>query len=708
MDETSRSSAQSKEYDVVPRAHRLIRGLTWLYAGATLTVGVWLFLGMLPASVAPAMAREWIVGGLGAVVLPTLLAALTGSLAALVLTGTRIQYAAAMEAQGTETRAEADAGVEAPTPRFSLAGLAGLAAVFATRGGLSTWDQRIEKFFGAKSRAIPYYHSIKANPGFAARQGQAFIVTTGAVLVWLAERWLLPAHASSTVKAAASVGIAGVGGAFALAFVSLVAERFVKEFPEPQLPEAPTVRRLLLFTTFVLVAAACLEMGRSVGVTWVRWPVWVVAHLPVLVMLELALRALGRLFLPAPLPSAATAVTDSLLAALITGGPRAPVVLLRTHLGLDFSRNWAVVFLSKALLPAIFATGLLCWGLSGVKLINIDQRGVYERFGAPVAVFGPGLHMLLPWPFGRLRPVEYGAIHSVAIGVDQSAPPEEGISVGAEAPPPLSLNRLWESSHPDQAHYLVPSLGTGPQGFQSVDTEIHVLYRVGLTDSAALQSVYAVADPESLIRDDASRLVLSFFNSRTLDEVIGARRENVAGELRDQLAADVDSQHAGIDIVSVLIEEIHPPVGAAAAYHAVQAAEINATASIFDEQAKAELTEGNAQQQAYQTTTAADAKAAETLHVADAAAYRFNADRRAFTAGGKAFLMEHYYSNLDEALSKIPVTIIDYRLNPADGPILDLRTPAASTGAAAAPLIPEIEGEHAPAEPVIPGTEEEH
>ncbi|MGH7068842.1 MAG: SPFH domain-containing protein [Acetobacteraceae bacterium] len=377
--------------------------------------------------------------------------------------------------------------------------------------------------------------------------------------------------------------------------------------------------------------------------------------------------------------------------ALITGGPRAPGILLRTHLGLDFSRSWAVAFLRKAFLPAVFGTGLLCWGLSGVKLIDLGHRGVYERFGAPVAVLGPGLHMLPPWPIGRLRPVEYGEIHSVAIGVNQ-AEPYKSISVGAEAPAPLSLNRLWESSHPGQAYYLVPSTSTGPQGFQSVDTEISVLYRVGLTNSAALESVYAVADPESLIRDEAGRLVLRFFSSRTLEEVIGARRENVGGALRDQLAADIDSDHAGIDIVSVLIEEIHPPVGAAAAYHAVQAAQINATATIFDEQARAELTAGSAQQEAYQTTTAADAKAAEIQHSADAAAYRFNADRRAFAAGGKAFLLERFYGNLDAALSKIPVTIIDNRLSSAEGPIIDLRTTAASIGAhgpaAVVPAIP--------------------
>ncbi len=62
-----------------------------------------------------------------------------------------------------------------------------------------------------------------------------------------------------------------------------------------------------------------------------------------------------------------------------------------------------------------------------------------------MGVLGPGLHVLLPWPLGRLRPVEYGTIHSVAIGVDQSPGAVEE-TIGAEALPPASLNRLWESA----------------------------------------------------------------------------------------------------------------------------------------------------------------------------------------------------------------------------------------------------------------------
>jgi regulator of protease activity HflC (stomatin/prohibitin superfamily) len=451
------------------------------------------------------------------------------------------------------------------------------------------------------------------------------------------------------------------------------------EFPAPQLPEVPALRRLLLLTTLLLGAAACIELGRGAMLGWLRWPQWVVTLLPMLVALELATRALARLFLPAPAAANARAIADSILASVVTGGPRAPGTLLRTHLGLDFTRSWALSFLSAAILPALLGTALFCWALSGVKLIELGQRGIYERFGAPVAVLGPGLHVLLPWPLGRLRPVEFGTIHSVPIGVDDQAAAGTPEQVGAEDVPPASLNRLWESVHSGQANYLVPSAGTGQQGFQSVSTEISVLYRVGLTDAAALQSVYEVADPESLIREAGSRIVLRFFNSRTLLAVLGERRDDVAASLREALAADLDSHHAGIEIVSVLIEEIHPPPGAAAAYHAVQAAEINASASISDERGRAERVAGVAQQEAHQLTTGANATAVERIAAANADAYRFDAERRADADGGQSFLFERSLSKLEAALGQKPLTILDHRLSSALGPIIDLRAPPGSS-----------------------------
>ena len=96
----------------------------------------------------------------------------------------------------------------------------------------------------------------------------------------------------------------------------------------------------------------------------------------------------------------------------------------------------------------------------------------------------------------------------------------------------------------------------------------------------------------------------------------------------------------GIEVISVLIEEIHPPAGAAGAYHAVQAAEINASASISDERGRAKRVAGVAQQEARQLTSAAHATAVERMDAANADAYRFDAERRAHAEGGQAYLLE--------------------------------------------------------------------
>jgi regulator of protease activity HflC (stomatin/prohibitin superfamily) len=636
MEHAQTHSAQTP--DVVPRSHRLIRRLVVVYAAALVASVAFLAVLLVPEAWLPqttALARE-IVAGAGGIVLATLLLATTSLLGTLALTTARFRHAQAPPSTA---------------PR--------------KRGAARAWSL--------------------ADPGFAARQGQAIVMLSGVALTWIAARALWP-----SATPASSGTVANVAGAFVLglAFVSLVAERVIHEFPEPQLPEAPQVRRVLLFATIALALAACVEFGRAAAIEWLYWPSIVLVCLPGVIGAELALRASARLFLPPPGATAARAATDSVIASLVTGGPRAPATLLKTHLGLDFARSWALSFLTKAVLPAVFGTALLCWGLSGLKLIDLGQRGVYERFGAPVAVLGPGLHVLLPWPLGRLRPVELGAIHALALGVDEMEPAAEVVDVGAEDPPPVSLNRFWETAHPGQANYLVPSPGMGQNGFQSVSTEISVLYRVGLTDDDALKYVYSVSDPAALVKSVADRLVLQYFNSRTLDVVLGARRENVAESLRDALRRDLETHRTGVDVVSVLIEEIHPPAGAAAAYHAVQAAEINANASIFDETGRAKRTAGIAQQEAHQLTSAASATAAETLHTANAESYRFNADRRAYRDGGQAFLLERSYGNIRTALGRAPLTIIDHRLSSEQGPVIDLRSSGAAAGAGSAPRAP--------------------
>jgi regulator of protease activity HflC (stomatin/prohibitin superfamily) len=629
------------------RPHRFLRRLVWLYgsfAAATsvfLSISLWPVAGVEPAKV---LANEAILGGLGAMTMSALLLALTGLVATLALTAAR-------------------------QPRL-------LSAETARPGG---------------------WWLAHRGPGFAARTGQGAIVPFGAVLVY-GVSWLLWPATDKLAQAAADANFLAAF-AFALAFVSLVAERMMHAFPEPQLPEAPSLRRLLLLTTVVLAAAGCVEVGRGAGLAWIAWPAVALICVIAVVAIELAVRALARLFLPAPAPAAARAVTDSLVATVLTGGPRTPGVLIRTHLGLDFARSWALTYLSAALLPALLATTVLCWGLSGLKLVDLGERGVYERLGAPVAVLGPGLHLLLPWPLGRLRPVEYDKIHAVAVGVDRAEAASEDEQIDAEATPPASMNHLWETAQPTEAQYLVASQNGNQQGFQVVSAEIRVLYRTGLTDMDAKQAVYGAVDQEALVREAASRLLVRYFNSRTLDAVLGARRETLAEELRSALARVVAARNAGIEIVAVTIEAIHPPLGAAAAYHAVQAAEIKAQVSVSDETGRAKRMAGVAQQESRQLIDGSQATATEAVQNATGEAYRFSMDRRAYQEG-PAFLLERSYSNLVGALKQTPLTIIDHRLSSTQSPVIDLR----SAGAAISPPAPAASSPATPPGGTSPGS----
>jgi regulator of protease activity HflC (stomatin/prohibitin superfamily) len=284
------------------------------------------------------------------------------------------------------------------------------------------------------------------------------------------------------------------------------------------------------------------------------------------------------------------------------------------------------------------------------------------------------LHAGLPWPLGTARLLEYGPVH--AIGLSRAAAAIE--MTGAEAPAPASADRLWEQAHPAEIELLIASRAHDRESFQSVSADLRVLYRVGLSDAAALQAAYAVTSAEDLVRASAGRVIARYFASRTLDDVLGADRDGMAAALRGDLQAALDDAGSGLQAVAVVIEAIHPPAGAADAYHNVRAAEIAARASVAVERGAAATIQAQSRQYAFDQTANASAQAAETVDGARTTLLRFTADQAAAQAGGRAFFLERYFAALTGALPKAPKTIIDSRLSGPEAPTLDLRPFAAA------------------------------
>lgn len=471
------------------------------------------------------------------------------------------------------------------------------------------------------------------------------------------------------------------------AFPLLVLERSYGNIAVRTLPEAPQLNRLLRVALTASAGLGVVMILSSVGFVWPLQLESAIAALILLVAAELAFRGSATLFVPlAPLPERRSVADSSIAGLLRLGIPRfnSLSATVQRRFGIDLSRSWALAFVGRALPLVAAAICGAAWCVTGVTALGLDERAVYERFGVPVAVLGPGLHFHLPWPFGVMRKVELGIVHQIPIAfepagiVNQPGRPGNAIDpirqlTAAEEPAPASADRLWDASHPWEASYLIASETRGQQGFQIVNIDLRVVYRVGASDDAAIDAAYRIDNPEALIRAIAGRLLVRYFARYTLLDVLGQSQEIFTGQFHAALQDELNRLSTGIEAIAVIVEAIHPPPGAAQAYHSVQAAEILANAEIALKRGDAVRRIKSAEQAALQVRDQALATAAELVDQAQSEGMIFEADRQGYRRDGQAFLLERRFDGLSKGLANSELLIIDRRLNGQDAPTIDLR-----------------------------------
>lgn len=447
--------------------------------------------------------------------------------------------------------------------------------------------------------------------------------------------------------------------------------------------EAARLSRMLKAALGATVIAAAALIGLRGGVIW---PTIVLQGASILIA-AVALELLVRASLFAILPGGSAhreQLGRSAIVDLLVSGRTAGRNLGRAfdeRFGIDLDRSWALSFVRGSAPLAVAGILLAGWTLTGFHEIGFEARGVYERLGVPVGILGPGLHVTLPWPFGRVRSVENGAIHEVDLATEEGRTSSAAAAdiIGAEDPAPASADRLWDTGHPGEVSYLIAGLSDHRQSFEAVDVDVRFVYRIRLSDEAALASVYRATDPAELVRAWGGRLLTKYLSVRALDTVLGDAREKLSTDLRDALQTDLDALGSGIEILGVVVEAIHPPSGAANAYHQVQAAEIRSEAKIIAEQGVASQTLNAALTQSSAAIDRSWATAAEIRSEAAIDEIRFGADRKASVVGGPSFLLERYFGGLSRGLFSKRLIIVDHRLPSTAMPTLDLR-PAATVG----------------------------
>jgi regulator of protease activity HflC (stomatin/prohibitin superfamily) len=509
------------------------------------------------------------------------------------------------------------------------------------------------------------------------------MLLAGLAIAGIVYCWSIPAPPIANPVTLQVIG----GSLMVAAFPVLVLERIFANTSPDVLPETPQIGRLLRAPLTAFLALGIASVLKSFGFDWAYRLEQISAVLTALVSVELLLRSAAMLFIPFDPIEQRQALADSTIAGLL----RFSVPDFQTfnntiqrQFGIDLSRSWALAFIRRAMVPIIFGMAMMAWGVTGITAVPFNERAAYERFGFPVAVLGPGLHFHLPWPLGVIRPVEFGVIHNIPIAfapadgsmqtLAASADVDQQQPVAAEGVPPPTADRLWDNSHPSEQSYLIASEARGEQSFQIVDADLRVVYRVGLSDEAAMNAAYRVDRPENLIRASVGQLLVRNFSRYTLFDMLGRNREIFANQLRDSLQDQLNGLSSGIEAIAVVVEAIHPPPGAASAYHNVQAAEIRAGAAISSKRADAIRTMKLAEKFAIETRNGASASAGELVGQAQNESILFKSDRTARQRDGEAFLLERRFERLVNGLGKSDFIVVDHRLSSKNPPTIDLRS----------------------------------
>jgi len=183
-------------------------------------------------------------------------------------------------------------------------------------------------------------------------------------------------------------------------------------------------------------------------------------------------------------------------------------------------------------LPILIAILILIWLASGIYIVSPDEVGVVKRFGKMVRQTGPGPHYHLPYPIETVIKPKVTKVQRLEIGF-------RTIDVG----PPARYKNI-----PKESLML-----TGDENIVSV--EFIIQYRI--KDPVAY--LFNVKDIRKTVKDAAEAAMREIVGRTSIDEVLTIGKFRIQQETKQLLQSILDRYQAGIMVIAVQLQDVHPP-----------------------------------------------------------------------------------------------------------------------------------------------------
>lgn len=353
--------------------------------------------------------------------------------------------------------------------------------------------------------------------------------------------------------------------------------------------------------------------------------------------------------------------------------------------GFKVSGTYIYTFIEKALFPAIIVWLVVLWLFTAIDQIGPNQRGFRIRNGSLVSAepLMPGTYLKLPWPFEHFLRYDCTEIHQIVIGnvhAHGDEQEEEYVDDGhGHAPPPSQADKeameatikhlaYWDfHSDEESSSYMVAVNTDGVQDTSGLPTNIafvNVTFPIQyqIRESELLNYAFSNNNPEKTLEMIAENAATEYLASANLMGVLAYDRQKIASAIQQKIQQQADEMKLGIDIVNVVMIDVHPAAKVVPAYQQV----ISAQEEMRTNQLNAEVDRVKqiplAQASAYQIVSDAEAYSISQKLIAAADAKRFSKQLAAYEALPPLFKLRSYLDVMENDAAGIRKFIVGSEL----------------------------------------------
>ncbi|MBN1948693.1 MAG: FtsH protease activity modulator HflK [Candidatus Cloacimonetes bacterium] len=185
--------------------------------------------------------------------------------------------------------------------------------------------------------------------------------------------------------------------------------------------------------------------------------------------------------------------------------------------------------------------------LTGFYTINPEEVGVVQRFGKYINTTEPGLHFKIPFGIDKLTKVKIKNVYKEEFGF-------------------RTLRSAVKTQYSTRSYNQESIMLTGDLNI--ADVQWIVQYRI--KDPVAY--LFHIRNVEESIRDLNESVMREVVGDRSVDEVIVLNRKEIADESMILLQELLDGYKAGIEIVTINLQNVNPPDRVKPAFNDVNSA----------------------------------------------------------------------------------------------------------------------------------------